>query len=122
MLVTYDLLKTCNVCMAARTESHLIKRTAKKKKMDEQSGGLQRAVLPAGKSHGATTDLHRVLEAVVELHLHAPVFADGVQDHSKEQLPQALENSVWAGTLRFLFQLSVRLDSCRTSNNEQFSS
>lgn len=57
-----------------------------------------RIILPTGKAHAAATDLHRVLEAVVELHLDAPVFADGVQDHSKQQLPQALENSAWAGT------------------------
>lgn len=103
-LMTCDLMTICNVCMTARRQAQLIKRTGKKNKMEEQSGGLQRAVLPARKTHAATTDLHRVLEAVVELHLHAPVLGDGVQDHTEEQLPQALENSVWAGTLRFSFQ------------------
>lgn len=53
--------------------------------------------LLCGETHATVTDLHRVLEAVVELHLHAPVLGDGVQDHPEEQLPQALENSVLAG-------------------------
>lgn len=102
-MMTCDLMTICNVLHDSKNTGS-IKRTGKKKKMEEQSGGLQRAVLPAGKTHAATTDLHRVLEAVVELHLHAPVLGDGVQDHTEEQLPQALENSVWAGTLRFSFQ------------------
>lgn len=57
--------------------------------------------LLCGETHATVTDLHRVLEAVVELHLHAPVLGDGVQDHPKEQLPQALENSVLAGASGF---------------------
>ena len=40
------------------------------------------------------TDLHCVLETVVELHLNAPVFCHRVQDHPHEQLPHALEDSV----------------------------
>ncbi len=41
-----------------------------------------------------TTDLHCVLEAVVELHLNSPVFCNRIQDHPQEQLPHALENSM----------------------------
>lgn len=41
----------------------------------------------------SVTDLHCVLETVVELHLNAPVFCNRVQDHPQEQLPHALENS-----------------------------
>lgn len=46
------------------------------------------------------TDLHCVLEAVVELHLNTPVFSDRVQDHPNEQLPHALENSTRRQTQR----------------------
>ena len=46
-----------------------------------------------GDVNPVVTDLHCVLEAVVELHLDAPVFCDRVQDHPQQQLPHALENS-----------------------------
>lgn len=59
-----------------------------------QTGNSSKTAL----SDTVITDLHCVLEAVVELHLNAPVFRDRVQDHPQEQLPHALENS--ADTMR----------------------
>lgn len=68
------------------------------------------------------TDLHRVLEAVVELHLNAPVFCQGIQDHPQEQLPHALENSGAQNMIMSSFDVFhiVLLVKCGSKKEEWF--